>query len=378
MPRLDVERHTNYFLHCLRSLPRPYTSLDTNRLTVAYFSVSALDLLGALDRVDAPSLIRWTYSQQLKRPAGAPADWAGGFRGLHLYGGPFEAAGAPSSSAYDTGHIAMTYTALALLLILGDDLSRVDRAATLHHVRSLQQSDGSFRAFDGGESDMRFVYCAAAICAMLRDGAGAGEDLGEEGAACEWEGMDATLAAQFVLASQAYDGALGLGPEAEAHGGSTYTGLAALSLMGALPQLPRRELAIGWCTARQVGGFQGRPNKDEDTCYSFWIGASLHLLGAGGIIHGPSVGHFARCCQFMKGGIAKVPDSHPDVLHSYYALAGLTLAGHPLLAPLDPRFGISQRAADAAGLRRAPTDAAARLHGEMPLPPQQCEPCEEE
>ena len=76
MPRLDVERHTNYFLHCLRSLPSPYTSLDTNRLTVAYFSVSALDLLGALDRVDAPSLIRWTYSQQLKRPAGAPADWA--------------------------------------------------------------------------------------------------------------------------------------------------------------------------------------------------------------------------------------------------------------------------------------------------------------
>ena len=26
---------------------------------------------------------------------------------------------------------------------------------------------------------------------------------------------------------------------------------------------------------------QGRPNKDEDTCYSFWIGASLELVGAG-------------------------------------------------------------------------------------------------
>ena len=30
---------------------------------------------------------------------------------------------------------------------------------------------------------------------------------------------------------------------------------------------------------RQVGGFQGRVNKDPDTCYSFWVGASLKMLG---------------------------------------------------------------------------------------------------
>ena len=148
-------------------------------------------------------------------------------------------------------------TALATLLILGDDLSGVDRAATLRHVRALQQADGSFRAFDGGESDMRFVYCAAAICAMLRDGGGAGEDLGEEGSSLEWEGMDAALASSYVLGSQAYDGALGLGPGMESHGGSTYTGLSALALMGYLPQLQKIDSAIFWCKARQIGGFQG-------------------------------------------------------------------------------------------------------------------------
>lgn len=377
--RFHLSRHVKYFLHCLHGvLPTPYTSLDTNRLTVAYFCVAALDLLGAIDKVNRPALIEWIYSQQLRKPEGAPSDWRGGWRGAHLYGGPFDADGLPASSAYDSGHIAMTYTAIALLHMLGDDLSRVDRSATLRHVRSLQQADGSFRAFEGGESDMRFVYCAAAICAMLRDGAGAGEDLGEEGASDEWEGMDAQRASEFVLSAQAFDGALGLAAGCEAHGGSTYTGLAALSLMGKLPRMPRRELAICWCASRQIGGFQGRPNKDEDTCYSFWVGASLVLLGAGGLINAPAVSDFAACCEYAKGGLCKAPNvAHPDVLHSYYALAGLSLAGLPGLATLDARLGISQRACDAAGLRRPPSDWVERLHPGVPPPPTECEPCAE-
>ena len=219
---VNLAAHRAYFLKCLQGLPSPYTSLDSNRLTVAYFCVSGLDLLCALNDVDSKALVRWVYAQQLQRPPGATADgWIGGFRGAAHYGVAFDAAGAPSSSPFDTGHIAHTYTALAILTILGDDLSGVDRAATLRLVRQLQQSDGSFRAFDEGESDMRFVYCAAAICAMLRDGGCAGEDLGEDGSGYEWEGMDVAKAAEYILASQAYDGALGLGPGAESHGGST-------------------------------------------------------------------------------------------------------------------------------------------------------------
>lgn len=325
---------------------------------MAYFCVAGLDLLGALDRVEREPLIEWIYSQQLRRPADAPTAWAGGFRGSFLIASPFEGArGAPPTSAYDVGHLAMTYTALATLTILGDDLSRVDRAAALAHVRTLQQPDGSFCAVEGGESDMRFVYCAAAICSFLRDGGGAGEDLGEEGSSNEWEGMDAPKATAYILASQAYDGALGLGPGTESHGGSTYTGLAALALMGSGSLLPRREAAVRWCVERQLGGFQGRPNKDEDTCYSFWIGGALELLGAGGLTSLEAVACFARCCQYKRGGLSKVPDAHPDVLHSYFACAGLSVAGHAELLPLDARFGISVRARDAAGLRAPPGTA---------------------
>jgi len=43
---------------------------------------------------------------------------------------------------YDCSHIAMTYTALASLLILGDDLSRVNRPAVIGALKALQLPDG--------------------------------------------------------------------------------------------------------------------------------------------------------------------------------------------------------------------------------------------
>jgi geranylgeranyl transferase type-1 subunit beta len=43
---------------------------------------------------------------------------------------------------YECGHLAMTYMGLASLIILGDDLSKVNRAAIIEGVRALQQEDG--------------------------------------------------------------------------------------------------------------------------------------------------------------------------------------------------------------------------------------------
>ena len=48
MTSIQAKLHVKYFQKCLQCLPGPYSSLDTNRLTVAYFCTSALDLLGAL------------------------------------------------------------------------------------------------------------------------------------------------------------------------------------------------------------------------------------------------------------------------------------------------------------------------------------------
>jgi len=327
---LNLSSHANYFLKCLQTLPHQYTSLDTNRLTVAYFCVAGLDVLGRLDALDAPRIIRWVYAQQvLPTAAGAP----GGFRGGPFLGGEF--CGRPANSSFDSGHIAMTYTALALLAMLGDDLSAVDRTAALALVSSLQDSSGAFSSTAGGESDMRFVFCAAAICTML----------GDPGCSS----IDVDAATSYILASQNYDGGIGLGPGMESHGGSIYTAVAALTLLGTLPRLPRANELVHWCIHRQLGGYQGRPNKDEDTCYSFWLGASLELLGAGGMSDRVAIGDFASRCEFKHGGIGKCAGNHPDVLHSYYALCGLSLAGWEGLSRLDARLGITRRASISAG-----------------------------
>lgn len=103
---------------------------------------------------------------------------------------------------YKWGHIAATYCALCCLLVLGDDLSGVDREAiskSMQHyilyimlytkfagLRKLQLSDGCYKAAkDGTESDMRFVYCAASICYILDD----------------WSGMDVERTKDFIMNS---------------------------------------------------------------------------------------------------------------------------------------------------------------------------------
>ena len=63
-------------------------------------------------------------------------------------------------------------------------------------------------------------------------------------------------------------------------GGSTFCAIASLSLMGRLHDTFSRRQLDGvrrWCLFRQQTGFQGRPNKPVDTCYSFWVGATLEV-----------------------------------------------------------------------------------------------------
>lgn len=68
----------------------------------------------------------------------------------------------------------------------------------------------------------------------------------------------------------------------ESHGGTTYCAIAALFLTDQLSILSHKEIERikRWLVFRQVDGFNGRPNKPVDTCYSFWIGATLKILGA--------------------------------------------------------------------------------------------------
>lgn len=65
--------------------------------------------------------------------------------------------------------------------------------------------------------------------------------------------------------------------------GSTFCAIASLNLMGCLDTCladKQKEVLRRWLVNRQIDGFQGRPNKLQDTCYSFWVGATLQVLQA--------------------------------------------------------------------------------------------------
>lgn len=91
---------------------------------------------------------------------------------------------------------------------------------------------------------------------------------------------------------------------------------------------------------RQQSGFQGRPNKPVDTCYSFWVAATLRLLNSGSssgqaedlrrgkplLIDSIANRRFVLSTQAdIIGGLAKWADHPSDPLHSYLGLAGLSV-----------------------------------------------------
>lgn len=238
-----------------------------NRMTLAYFALIAVDILGDLDHVlkgtDREAYIDWIYKQQIL-DASVPVG-ARGFKGSPFVCLPKGVEAVRTfHESYHLSHITMTYNALCLLLILGDDFSRVDRPAIIASIRSLQRPDGSFAPFrESHESDVRFVFCACAISHMLND----------------WSGVDKDRAVAYVRSSHAYDGGIGQGPWQESHGGLTFCAISALTLMGRLDDgLVNRQQTLRWLVERQQSGFQGRINKPADTCYSFWIGAAIAIL----------------------------------------------------------------------------------------------------
>ena len=101
-----------------------------------------------------------------------------------------------------------------------------------------------------------------------------------------------------------------------------------------------------WCVNRLTDGFNGRPNKPSDTCYTFWIGASLVMLEPF-----PEVSEFiGKATEFVLsteddliGGLAKASDVSADPLHTYLGIGGLALAKFPGLKEIDPALNIAKQ-----------------------------------
>ncbi|KAL2897031.1 Geranylgeranyl transferase type-1 subunit beta [Bienertia sinuspersici] len=340
----DKDRHIRFLHMMLDLLPSGYQAEEINHLTLAYFALSSLDILGALDQVfstfnfslkllntyfslsihvsidrisgivgwkerkvflhvfadDILSFVtlllinvlvaQWQNYQAFlslvsscsAQDASYPVDkktiiaWVLSFQAyqnnqVELSDGQFYGFVGSRSSQFppdvdknlkpNGSHLASTYSALAILKIIGYDFSLFDSKFIVRSMRHLQQHDGrgcavettvkaplciavtlmhncllitktiSDRALKatfssllfmpihiGAEADLRFVYCAAAISYLLDD----------------WTGVDKLKAKEYILNCQSYDGGFGLCPGLESHGGATYCAIASLQLMGYL------------------------------------------------------------------------------------------------------------------------------------------------
>lgn len=373
MKKFERLRHTRYFTTSLQNLPKQYSSADTNRLTLVHFAVQALDILGVLPdqgvcgdaedqvHINRSEIIEWIYGLQTVPTKTQDGFLGGGFKGSNYLGRTDEGPNNP----YDHSHLAMTYVALCTLIALGDDLSRIHRAAILDTIKGLQKDDGSFEAvssnhvngFNVKESDddcdLRFMYTAICTWYILADDSPNNWSDTPTEQNVDKASINIEAATNYILSCVTYEGSIGLTPGREGHGGSTFCGIASLYLMGVLDDVMESSERIGWksdlikwCVMRQynlpvqdgttvnnrydendnAAGMQGRPNKLEDTCYSYWIGGTLHILGAAGLLDGWALRDYVLKCQSPYGGFGKVVGAMPDLLHSFYSMAWLAIS----------------------------------------------------
>lgn len=124
-----------------------------------------------------------------------------------------------------------------------------------------------------------------------------------------------------------------------------------------------------WLSERQCdsGGLNGRPEKQADVCYSWWILSSLSILGRTSWIDEARLADFILQCQESeKGGISDRPGNLPDVFHSFFGICGLLFLGHfkrnpsvegaAMMQDVDPTYALPCIVVQKMGLRKQMLD----------------------
>lgn len=192
-------------------------------------------------------------------------------------------------------------------------------------IANLQNKEtGTFAGDDWGEEDTRFLYGAFNALSLLGL-----LDL-----------VDVPRAVDHIVACGNFDGGYGVSPGAESHSGQIFTCLAALAIADRLDLVDVDKLGC-WLSERQLanGGLNGRPEKAEDVCYSWWVLSSLHIIGRVHWIDREALIKFIlRCQDTERGGIADRPGDMVDVWHTCFGMTGLSLLEYPGTVLVDPVY----------------------------------------
>ncbi|UKK01819.2 farnesyl-protein transferase beta subunit [Theileria orientalis] len=321
---LKSERHLSYLKgHLSHTGPTKMINLgylDSSRPWIVYWTLHSLCLLGEditpyKERAVQTLLLCWDEEH-------------GGFGG----------------GKFQRGHLATTYAAICVLRMF-HSLHVVDTRKLYSFLMDMKLDSGVFTTTYGGEYDTRSTYCAIACGSMT---------------GLLTEELTKNTAA-FIQSCQTYEGGIAAEPGLEAHAGYTYCGVSCLALLGQLHRLNLNKLHY-WALRRVTSqfGFQGRPHKLVDSCYSFWIGAVLRIISGKGTTCDPNIRVDARIgtstgavagigtgigactgntlsliqmltrCYVLVvaqtgGGFRDKPNKSPDLYHTCYSLSYLNI-----------------------------------------------------
>eukprot|EP00127_Corallochytrium_limacisporum_P003818 Clim_evm32s153 gene=Clim_evmTU32s153 len=143
----------------------------------------------------------------------------------------------------------------------------------------------------------------------------------------------------FVMNSQRLGSGFGMCPNAAAHAGYTFCGVALLKLLGRLDAMiaekPSAFKTLGqWLSGLQSGsdgGIAGRYGKTSDVCYAWWTSATVRMLqDAHAPVDNKSIFEASKIVDFIthcedhnSGGIGARVKDDGDVYHTFFALAAL-------------------------------------------------------
>ncbi|KXN84945.1 putative geranylgeranyl transferase type-2 subunit beta [Leucoagaricus sp. SymC.cos] len=311
---LNIPLHVQYIQKLGKSDDELVYHLTSHlRLNAIYWGLTALCIMGHQDALDRGEMIEFVMS--------CWDDEAGGF-GAH-----------PDHDA----HLLSTLSAIQIL-IMQDALDRLDIPRVVKFIASLQQPSGVFAGDSFGEIDTRFTFCAVNALSLLG----------------QLDKIDTAKAVEYVQRCKNFDGGFGRSVGAESHSGQVYVCVGTLMILDKLDVIDV-DMLSWWLSERQLpnGGLNGRPQKLEDVCYSFWVLSSLTMLNKLEYIDADKLASFILSAQDLEGGgISDRPGDMVDVFHTNFGVAGLSLLGYPGLEDLDPVYCMPAQLTEKMGLKK--------------------------
>lgn len=312
------------------------------RLNAIYWALTALHLLGSPDALPKEDVIAYVLDCFDHRQ--------GGF-GAH--------------PGHDS-HILATLSAIQILFMYGvlekleevhpnDGKGQSRRDRIIAFVLSLQDSQSGEFAGDSTklEYDTRFLYCAISTLCLLssttKEDCKIDDGTETEDGIRIYEPLtkiDRRKTIDAILACYNFDGGFGRIAGSESHASQSFVAIGALRILGGVKCLNenQKKRHQRWLSERQLpnGGLNGRPEKLEDVCYSWWVLSALAMLGKLNWINGEKLAKFILSCQDPdNGGISDRPDNVADVFHTLFGVAGLGMLGPPHsdgLQEIDPVY----------------------------------------